>query len=313
MTPHAGQLAPPVDERPLSIWTLRIHTLLQDRIAMSGGLVLLVIALFCVSVGWLESWFGISGIETDLFARFEPISSLHWLGTAEAGRDELMRLLLGGSVSLSIGLMAAVGASVIGVIVGACAGYFRGKTDAILMRFTDFMMSMPSLPLLIILAVLDLTKLGFSAEFVRSGDAGYWRIVVIFILLGWTGVARLIRASTLALNSSDYVLAARAQGASTYRILSVHIVPNAISPVIVATTLAAGRIILVESALSFLGVGIQPPSTSWGSMLNNAQELLISDPPLAIYPGLIILITVVAINFFGDGLQKAFNPRTERH
>jgi peptide/nickel transport system permease protein len=144
---------------------------------------------------------------------------------------------------------------------------------------------------------------------VRSGDAGFWRIVIIFIILGWTGVARLMRASTLALNSSDFVLAARAQGASTYRILSVHIIPNAISPVIVATTLACGRIILVESALSFLGVGIQPPSTSWGSMLNNAQELLVSDPPLAIYPGLFILVTVVAINFFGDGLQKAFNPR----
>ena len=296
-------------ERPVSVWTLRLRILAHDRIAMSGGIVLLCIALMCNCVEVFEYCFGISGIETDLLARFEPPSALHWLGTDEAGRDELMRLLRGGRISLSIGLIAALGSSALGIIIGACAGYFRGKVDGFLMRFTDLVMSMPSLPLLIILAALDLTKLGFSTDFVRSGDAGYWRIVFIFILLGWTGVARLMRASTLALHSSDFVLAARAQGASVFRILSVHIIPNAISPVIVATTLACGRIILVESALSFLGVGIQPPSTGWGSMLNNAQELLVSDPPLAIYPGLFILTTVVAINFFGDGLQKAFNPR----
>ncbi len=296
-------------DRPVSIWTLRLDILSKDRFAMLGGIVLLLIAILCSCVQWFEAWAGVSGVETDLLSRFDPPSALHWLGTDEAGRDELMRLLRGGRISLSIGLFAAFGSAVLGIVIGACAGYFRGKVDAFLMRFTDFVMSMPSLPLLIILAALDLTKLGFSAEFVRSGDAGFWRIVIIFIILGWTGVARLMRASTLALNSSDFVLAARAQGASTYRILSVHIIPNAISPVIVATTLACGRIILVESALSFLGVGIQPPSTSWGSMLNNAQELLVSDPPLAIYPGLFILVTVVAINFFGDGLQKAFNPR----
>jgi len=296
-------------DRPVSIWALRLGILAKDRFAMLGGIVLLLIAVLCSCVHWFELWAGVSGVETDLLSRFDPPSALHWLGTDEAGRDELMRLLRGGRVSLSIGLIAALGSALLGIVIGACAGYFRGKVDAFLMRFTDFVMSMPSLPLLIILAALDLTKLGFSSEFVRSGDAGFWRIVIIFIILGWTGVARLMRASTLALNSSDFVLAARAQGASTYRILSVHIIPNAISPVIVATTLACGRIILVESALSFLGVGIQPPSTSWGSMLNNAQELLVSDPPLAIYPGLFILVTVVAINFFGDGLQKAFNPR----
>jgi peptide/nickel transport system permease protein len=295
---------------PQSIWSIRFKALKQERAAMLGALVLALIALACISVEWFEQLCGITGVETDLLARFEPPSSLHWLGTDEAGRDELMRLLRGGRVSLSIGLMAALGSSLIGIVIGACSGYFRGTLDSILMRFTDFMMSLPSLPLLIILAALDLTKLGFSTDFVRSGDAGYWRIVVILVVLGWTGVARLMRASTLALNASDFVLAAKAQGASTFRILSVHVIPNAISPVIVATTLAMGRFILVESALSFLGVGIQPPSTSWGSILNNAQELLISDPPLAIYPGVIILLSVVAINFVGDGLQRAFDPRS---
>jgi peptide/nickel transport system permease protein len=167
------------------------------------------------------------------------------------------------------------------------------------------------LPILIILAALDLSKLGFSQDFIRSGAAGYWRIVLIVTLLGWTGVARLVRAATLSLTERDFVLAARAQGASAWWILSVHILPNAISPVIVATTLAMGRVILAESALSFLGVGIQPPATSWGSMLTNAQEMIGSAPALAIYPGAAILVTVIAINFLGDGLQTAFDPRAD--
>jgi peptide/nickel transport system permease protein len=297
-------------DAPQSIWAIRYKALKQERSAMIGALVLALIALACFSVEAVEQLCGLSGVETDLLARFEPPSVMHWLGTDEAGRDELMRLLRGGRVSLSIGFLAALGSSLIGVVIGASAGYYRGSLDAMLMRFTDFMISLPSLPLLIILAALDLTKLGFSADFVRSGDAGYWRIVVILVVLGWTGVARLMRASTLALNEADFVLAAKAQGASTLRILLIHVIPNAISPVIVATTLAMGRIILIESALSFLGVGIQPPSASWGSILNNAQELLVSDPPLAIYPGVIILITVISINFLGDGLQRAFDPRS---
>lgn len=297
-------------ELSVSIWHLRFRSFKADRAAVFGAIVLLCIASLCASVSWIEGWLNVSGVETDLLGRFEPISSEHWLGTDDAGRDELMRLLRGGSISLSIGFIAALGASLVGVGVGVVSGYFRGRVDTILMRFTDFIMSIPSLPLLIILAALDLTKLGFSVDFVRSGDAGYWRIVAILVLLGWPGVARLMRASTLALNETEFVLAAKSQGASHIWTMIIHIIPNAISPVIVATTVAMGRIILVESALSFLGVGIQPPATSWGSMLNNAQELLVSDPPLAIYPGLAILLAVIAINFLGDGLQKAFDPQS---
>jgi peptide/nickel transport system permease protein len=293
----------------VSIWRLRFRAFKGDHAAVFSSLVLFCMACLCAMVGWIELALEVSGVETDLLTRFEPITQQHWLGTDDAGRDELMRLLRGGSVSLSIGFIAALGASLMGIVIGVVSGYFRGKVDMLLMRFTDFIMSIPSLPLLIILAALDLTKLGFSTEFVRSGEAGYWRIVAILILLGWPGVARLMRASTLALNGTEFVLASKAQGASHLWMMVVHVIPNAISPVIVATTIAMGRFILVESALSFLGVGIQPPSTSWGSMLNNAQELLVSDPPLAIYPGIAILISVVAINFLGDGLQKAFDPK----
>ncbi len=295
----------------VSVWRLRWQRLRGDRAALAGGAVLLALLVASYSAPLLEQALGVSGVETDLFARFEPAGGKHLLGADDAGRDELARLLRGGQTSLTIGFMGAMGASIVGTIIGAVSGYFRGRIDMVLMRFTDFMIALPSLPLLIILAALDLTKLGFSQEFIRSGDAGYWRIVVIVTLLGWTGVARLVRASTLALAEREFVLAARAQGAPAWWVLGIHIVPNAITPVIVATTIAMGRVILAESGLSFLGVGIQPPSTSWGSMLSNAQELIGIAPLLAIWPGLLILATVVAINFLGDGLQAAFDPRSD--
>ncbi len=297
---------------PATVWQLRWRRLRADRAAMLGAAALLVLGLGAAGAGVFESWLGVSGVETDLFSRFDPPSAAHWLGTDDAGRDVVARLLRGGGVSLSVGLLGAISASVIGTLIGATAGYVRGWVDAILMRFTDFVIGLPWLPMLIILAALDLTKLGLPAAFVRSGGANFWRIVAIFALLGWTGVARLARAGTLALAEQEFVYAARAQGASPWRILSVHILPNAISPVIVATTLAMGRIVLADSGLSFLGVGIQPPQTSWGGMLNNALDLIGTAPALAIYPGVMILITVVAINFLGDGLQSAFDPGHER-
>jgi len=300
-----------IQEPAVSVWQLRWRRLRQDRPALAGAGLLVLLMALSFSAPLFEQWHGVSGIETDLLGRFDPPSDLHWLGADDAGRDELARLMRGGQVSLTIGLMGALGAAFLGTIIGAAAGYFRGRTDMILMRITDFMISLPALPILIILAALDLTKLGFSQDFIRSGAAGYWRIVVIVVLLGWTGVARLVRAGTMALTEREFVLAARAQGAGPLWMLRVHILPNAISPVIVATTLAMGRVILAESALSFLGVGIQPPGTSWGSMLSNAQELITTAPALAVYPGLLILVSVVAINFLGDGLQTAFDPRTD--
>ena len=293
-------------------WGLRRRALLSDRAAVLGAVVLLAMAGLCAAAGPIENFLGVSGTETDLLSRFEPASAEHLLGADEAGRDVLARLLRGGQVSLSIGLLGALGASLLGTLVGAAAGYARGWTDTVLMRATDFVIGLPWLPMLVILAALDLGKLGLPEGFVRSGSAGYWRIVAIFTVLGWTGVARLVRASTLALAEQEFVQSARAQGAGTFRILRVHVLPNAMSPVIVATTLAMGRIILAESGLSFLGVGIQPPQTSWGSMLTNAQELIASAPVLAVYPGACILVTVVAINFLGDGLQAAFDPRRLR-
>ncbi|MEK9726190.1 MAG: ABC transporter permease, partial [Rhodospirillaceae bacterium] len=240
---------------------------------------------------------------------FQPASAAHPLGTDELGRDLLLRLLYGGRVSLFVGLVAAVFAAAIGTAVGLTAGYLGGRVDAALMRLTDGVIALPLLPLLIVLAAIDLEKIGVPAALAQSESVSLYRIVAIVALAGWTTVARLVRASALALKQRTFVLAAVAQGAGTLRIMTVHILPNLASPIIVATTLAAGNIILLESVLSFLGLGIQPPLPSWGNLLTNAQELIWQAPAQAFYPGLLIFVTVIAFNFLGDGLQDALDPR----
>lgn len=245
----------------------------------------------------------------DLLSRFQPPSVEHPLGTDDIGRDVLLRLLNGGRVSLAVGLTAALVAATIGTTIGLLAGYFGGRADALLMRLTDGVIALPLLPLLIVLAAVDLTKLGVPEGFAYSEQASLWRIVAIIALVGWTTVARLVRATTLSLLGRDFVRAARALGAGHLRIMAVHILPNAISPIIVATTLAVGNVILFESVLSFLGLGIQPPIASWGNMLTNAQELIGTAPMLAVWPGLLILATVASCNLLGDALQDALDPK----
>ncbi len=178
-------------------------------------------------------------------------------------------------------------------------------------RITDFVIAVPHLPILVILAALDLQKLGFSEPFERSGAAAYWWVLAIVTLFGWTGVARLVRADTMALAGREFVEAARACGATEGRILLRHVVPNTLTPVIVHATTSMGRIILTESGLSFLGLGVQAPAASWGSMLSDAQTTIGADPALAILPGALILVTVAAVNSLGDGLQAILDPRSQ--
>ena len=271
-----------------------------------------LLVLFTLAAIPMQRFLGIDPDATDLLSRFDPPSAEHWLGTDDAGRDELIRLMVGGQISLLVGLLATFAGGVIGLCVGIIAGYFGGRTDALLMRLTDGVIALPLLPLLIVLGAVDLTKLGFSSEFAHSGAAGFWRIVVIISLVDWTAIARLVRAATLSIKERDFVRAARASGAGPFYVMASHVLPNVATPVIVAFTLTVGRVILFESVLSFLGFGIVPPTPSWGNMLNNAQELVTSAPGLAVYPGLLIFITVIAVNFLGDGLQHAFDPRSER-
>ncbi len=297
---------------PQTAWALRWRRLRRHRTGMASMIVLFALAIFALSAAPLEALLGLDGNATDLLSRYDPPTATHWLGTDDAGRDELIRLMYGGQISLLVGLLATVIGGAFGIAIGVTAGYFGGRLDSLLMRCTDGVIALPLLPLLIVLGAVDLTKLGFSSDFARSPAAGFWRIIVIIALVDWTAIARLVRAATLSIRERDYVLAARANGAGAIYMILTHILPNIATPVIVALTLTVGRVILFESVLSFLGFGIVPPTPSWGNMLNNAQELVTTAPALAIYPGVLIFITVMAVNFLGDGLQHAFDPRSER-
>jgi peptide/nickel transport system permease protein len=282
---------------------------LRHRLALASGLLLLALALASLAAPLVAAWLGHDPNAVDLFGRFAAPGPDHPLGTDELGRDLLLRLLYGGQISLFVGLVGALAAAGLGTLVGLVAGYVGGRTDALLMRLTDAVIALPLLPLLIVLAAVDLTKLGLPAAVAGSDSASLYRILLIVALVGWTTVARLVRGTTLSVRERDFIRAAVAQGAGPLRIMRRHVLPNVVSPIVVATTLSIGNVILIESVLSFLGLGIQPPLPSWGNMLTNAQELIWQAPALAIYPGLLIFTTVIAFNFLGDGLQDAMDPR----
>jgi peptide/nickel transport system permease protein len=294
---------------PRSPSALLWRRFLEHRGAVASLIVLVLLATLALAAPLAEAFLGLDAARVDLFNLKQPPSAAHPLGTDELGRDLLLRLLYGGQVSLAVGLAAALGAAVIGTAIGLTAGYFGGWFDGLLMRLTDGVIALPLLPLLIVLAAIDLTKLGLPEDIATSENMSLYRIVILIALVGWTTVARLVRGAALTLKAREYVRAAEALGASHARIMLVHILPNAVSPIIVATTLSVGNIILLESVLSFLGLGIQPPIASWGNMLTGAQELIWDTPALALYPGLLIFATVIAFNFLGDGLQDALDPR----
>jgi peptide/nickel transport system permease protein len=289
--------------------SLTLRRFLRHRMAVASAVVLAVLAAVVAAAPLVEMILGIDANEVDLLARFGAPGPGHPLGTDELGRDVLARLLYGGQISLVVALVTAAAAAVIGTAIGLVSGYYGGWVDAVLMRVTDGVIALPLLPLLIVLAAIDMTRIPLLAPLAGAQGESLYRIVLIITLVGWTTVARLVRGAALTLREREYVIAARGMGASGLRIMATHILPNAVSPIIVATTLSVGNIILFESVLSFLGLGIQPPIASWGNMLNNAQELIYEAPALAFYPGLLIFLTVIAFNFLGDGLQDALDPK----
>lgn len=285
----------------------------RKRFSLLGTIsasVLTAIAGLCFAAPLVELMVGVDPESVDLFARLTPPSAEHPLGTDELGRDLLARLLRGGQVSLLVGVIAAIAACGIGAAIGLVAGFLGGKVDALLMRLADGVISLPLLPLLIVLAVVDLTKLGLSPDAANSEAVLMGRLVILIALVGWPGVARLVRAATLSLREREFVEAARALGFGPMRIAFRHILPNTLAPILVAMTLAVGNVILFESVLSFLGLGIRPPTPSWGNMLTGAQELIWEAPMLAVWPGMLIFLTVLSVNILGDELRKYFDPRT---
>ena len=241
--------------------------------------------------------------KSDLQNRNQPPSLAHPFGTDGLGRDLLTRSLYGGRVSLSVGLMVVGITLSIGVPVGSIAGYYGGWIDNVLMRVIDATLSIPSLMFLILLAaILRETDL----PFVKANSV--MTIAVVLGVLSWPTVARLVRAVFLTVREMEYVKAAHALGASAPRVILREVLPNGFGPIIVESTLGIGYAIMEESGLSFLGFGIMPPTPSWGNMLNNAQAHLTTYPWLAIFPGLMIFLTIISVNYIGDGLRDALDP-----
>lgn len=267
------------------------HRFRRNRVAVASSWVLITLYIIMIFAPLIEPY---DPNQIDLDLIYAPPSLAHPLGADDLGRDVLSRLLAGSRISLTVGLLAMAGAIALGISVGAAAGFFGGHIDSLLMRFTDIMLSFPQLPLLLILAALMGASLGSVALFIA--------------VFSWMNVARLVRAEFLALKEMEFVDAARATGAGTMRLINVHLLRNSLAPVIVAGTLGVATAVLTESALSFLGFGIQPPDASWGNMLAGAQATATVAPLLAIAPGFLITLTVLCFNYLGDGLRDAWDP-----
>ncbi|MCD6527801.1 MAG: ABC transporter permease [Desulfuromonas sp.] len=265
-----------------------------NKMAMAGAI--MILSMFVLAA--LAPLIAADPGAVDVSRQLQPPSFHAWLGTDDLGRDVFSRIAYGARISLLVGFVAVGIATVVGIAVGALAGYYGGWVDTIVMRFVDIMLCFPSF--FLILAVIAFL------------EPSIWNIMIIIGLTGWMGVARLVRAEFLSLRERDFVLAIRSLGASDTRIILRHILPNALSPVLVSAALGIAGAILTESALSFLGIGVQPPTPSWGNMLIVGKQTLGTAWWLSFFPGMAILITVLGYNLLGEGLRDALDPRLKR-
>lgn len=276
---------------PLSMPALLWRRFTRRRAAVWSLTFFVVIGVACALAPVIAPY-PFDGIDLDSVK--QPPSRSHWMGTDDLGRDVFTRMLFGGRVSILIGLLAAVVGTFLGTAIGAVAGYHGGVIDNVLMRLTDVAYAIPSLPLLIILSAYS--------------RAALISMVLIIGLLSWMTTARVVRSQVLSIKEMDYVEAARSMGATDLRILVRHIVPNALGPILVGATLGVGNAIMIESSLSFLGLGVQPPTPTWGNMLMDSQATMVTKPWLTLFPGLAIMLVVLAVNFMGDALRDAMDP-----
>jgi peptide/nickel transport system permease protein len=266
----------------------------NNHLALAGGGIVLLMFL----LAFLAPFTGRDPAAIDISQRLLAPSLTYPLGTDDLGRDVFTRILYGARISLLVGFVSVGIATIIGVILGALAGFYGSWIDSLIMRFVDIMLCFPTF--FLILAVIAFL------------EPSIWNIMIIIGLTGWMGVARLVRAEFLSLRERDFVYAAQALGADDMRIIFRHILPNALSPVLVAATLGVAGAILTESALSFLGIGVQPPTPSWGNMLIVGKQTLGSAWWLSVFPGLAILLTVLGYNLLGEGIRDALDPRLNR-
>lgn len=276
-----------------TLFQIFVKQFFKNKLAVLGLVVFSLLVLMAIFAPVLAPY---DPVEIDIFAPVHQApSSEHLLGTDELGRDVLSRLLYGSRVTLLVGVSSMIFAVIIGSVIGALGGYYGGVLDNVLMRMTDVFLSFPAIILLIIMAAYFNTSI--------------FGMIVIIGITSWMSVARLVRGEFLSLKEKEFVKASTALGAKDFRTIFRHMLPNAMAPLIVAATLRVGYSILFESALSYLGIGIQPPTPTWGNMLSNAQNDIFQAPWLAIWPGVMIFLTVLTINFIGDGLRDALDPK----
>jgi peptide/nickel transport system permease protein len=277
-----------------SQWAIAGRHFRKNRMAM-GGLAIMILLYVVTLLTPLLAPYDPAAQGDIVATRYLSPSWEHLMGTDKFGRDIFSRVLYGARISLSIGFIA-VGISItLGTLLGAVAGYFGGLTDGVLMRLTDMMLSFPRLVLLIVVIALF--------------EPSIWLVVVVLGLTGWMGTARIVRGEVLSLREREFVQAARALGMGDGRIILRHVIPNTLAPVIVSATLGIGQTILTEASLSFLGLGVQPPTASWGNMVSDGRDALVTAWWIATFPGLAIVFTVIAFNLLGDGLRDALDPR----
>lgn len=306
-TPELGSLEADRTPRAQSPWRLFVRRFLRHRVAVLALFVLAAVyglALFAEQVAPHP----LNPVLAETLASFnEPPNGRHWFGTDELGRDVLTRLLFAARVSLSVGLLVALVSTVVGVAVGSVSGFMGGVVDSILMRVTDLFLIVPGI------AVLAMIQKGLTGKelWVVGRVSPSTLMIGSLSLLFWMPIARVVRGLCLSVREKEFVEAARASGASGLRIVTRHILPNIIGPIAVNATLAVGLAIISESTLSFLGFGLQPPDVSWGTMLSQSRSAVGTPRAYLIYfPGLALLLTVLCVNFVGDGLRDALDPRS---
>jgi peptide/nickel transport system permease protein len=301
-------LSPPDQELELAIgaeavartqWQLFWRRFFRHRLAVGSLIVLILLCIACFGASFIAPY-SATKIDISLVGSAHGPSAKHWFGTDELGRDQLSVLLRAGQISLRIGLAVAAFSTLLGVLVGAAAGYFGSLIDRLLSASTDLFLVVPQLALLAVAL----------KHFGRSPTT----IIFVLALLGWTYIARVVRGQVLSLKEKEFVEAARASGATSWRIIIRHILPNLVGAIMVNLTLSVAVAIVTESTLSFLGYGINPPKNSWGLMISNSEGAIndTSKIHLLLFPGLMLLITVMCVNFLGDGLRDAFDPQAKR-
>jgi peptide/nickel transport system permease protein len=282
-----------------SLTQLALRRLRRDKITLTAMFVLFLLFLLSFTAPITTEWLGVSSTRTDASQTFLPIGAEgHILGTDDLGRDHLARLLYAGQVSLSVGVLSAVLSITIGVSLGIITGYYGGFVDDIVNWVIATLTSIPSLFLLLIV----------SAVMLNNSSSPTLTLILVLGLLGWTSTTRLVRGETFSIREREYIISARAIGASPLRIMFSHILPNLFSVIVVTMAIDIGSLILAEAGLSFLGLGIKPPTPSWGNMLTNAQSFFTRGAHLVVMPGLMIFLTVLCLYVIGDGVRDAFDP-----